>query len=139
MIQWGPPHFQHLSFPPCSTKYDVKPPCSSNLIPWFFVVWFYWVKHTIVAIGFFKFALLNSKIITSFSTMFSSMCFDNWNTLTKVGYVGWSNIAFYTQCLSSLLKIRYQNWITYNVTSCVILMNFFSHTYAFHKLSCSLH
>jgi hypothetical protein len=71
--------------------------------------------------------------------MLSSMCFNNWNTFTKVGYVGESNIASYTQCLSSLLKIPCQNWITYNVTSCVIVMNFFSYTYVFHKLSCSLH
>lgn len=41
-----------------------------------------------------------------FSTMFISMCFNNWNTIAKVSYAAWN-----TQCLISLSKIPCQNWI----------------------------
>ncbi len=35
--------------------------------------------------------------------------FDNWNALAKMSCVNWSNMASYTQCLSSLFKIPYPN------------------------------
>ncbi len=35
--------------------------------------------------------------------------FDNWNKLAKISCASWNNMAFYTQCLSFLLKIPYQN------------------------------
>ncbi len=56
---------------------------------------------------FFGLPLLNLIITTIFSTIFSSMCSDNWNTFTNVGNVGWSNIMHLFLC--SLSKIPYEN------------------------------
>ncbi len=58
---------------------------------------------------FLRFSLLNPRVTTHFSTMFISILFGNWNTLTNVGWVGCNKMAFHTQCLSSLSRIPYQN------------------------------
>jgi hypothetical protein len=60
--------------------------------------------------------------------MFNSMCFDNWNTFTKVNCVGWNNIAFCIQCLSSLFKFPHQIWtLQVFITPCVTTTNLCAH------------